>query len=47
MLDLFTQVITEEDNFAICTIPFEMEVVQTLASLGSQKAPLMATLPSS
>jgi hypothetical protein len=39
MLDLFTQVITKEDNLAICTIPFEMEVVQTLASRGSQKAP--------
>jgi hypothetical protein len=39
MLDLFTQVITEEDNLAICTILFEMEVVQTLASLGFQKAP--------
>ena len=39
MLDHFTQVITEEDNFAICAIPTEIEVVQTLASLGSQKAP--------
>jgi hypothetical protein len=39
MLDLFSPVITAEDNLSLCAIPSEVEVVQALASLGSTKAP--------
>jgi hypothetical protein len=38
MLDLFSQVIIEEDNTALCTIPIELKIFQTLTSIGSSKA---------
>jgi hypothetical protein len=39
MLDLFTPIITEEDNIFLCSIPLEEEVFEALNSLGSTKAP--------
>ena len=39
MLNLFSSVVTEEDNSLLCFIPTEVEVIQALASLGYTKAP--------
>ena len=39
MTNLFSKVVTEEDNFILCSIPTKLEVIQALASLGSSKAP--------
>jgi hypothetical protein len=39
MLDLFSPVITEEENGFLCAIPGEEEVLEALSSLGSTKAP--------
>jgi hypothetical protein len=39
MLDLFTPVITEDDNILLCSIPTKIEVIKALSSLGSTKAP--------
>jgi hypothetical protein len=39
MLDMFSHVISDEDNLSLCSIPTELEVFQALASLGSSKAP--------
>ena len=39
MLDLFSPVISDEDNLSLCSIPTELEVFQALTSLGSTKAP--------
>jgi hypothetical protein len=39
MLDLFTPVISEEENFALSSIPDEEEILGALTSLGSTKAP--------
>jgi hypothetical protein len=39
MLNFFDPVITAEDNFLLCAIPTEEEVVQALSSLGFTKAP--------
>jgi hypothetical protein len=39
MLDLFSPVISYEDNLSLCSIPTELKVYQALASLGSSKAP--------
>jgi hypothetical protein len=38
MLNLFSKVVIEEENFLLCSIPTELEVIQALASLGSSKA---------
>jgi hypothetical protein len=38
MLDLFSPVISDDDNLSLCSIPTEQEVYQALASLGSSKA---------
>jgi hypothetical protein len=39
MLDLFSSVITEEENSALCSISDEEEILGALSSLGSTKAP--------
>ena len=39
MLDLFSPIITEEENEILCTSPSEEEILEVLASLGSTKAP--------
>lgn len=39
MLDLFSPVISAEENLSLCAIPTKSEVVQALANLGSTKAP--------
>ena len=39
MLDLFTPIITEEENIFLCSIPSEEEIFEALNSLGSTKAP--------
>ena len=39
MLDLFTPIITEEENLLLSSIPSEEEVFKALSSLGSSKAP--------
>jgi hypothetical protein len=39
MLSLFPPTISEEDNIFLCSLPPEEEIVQSLASLGSSKAP--------
>jgi hypothetical protein len=38
MLNLFSGVVSEEDNSHLCSIPTEVEVIQALASLGFSKA---------
>ena len=38
MLDLFTPIITEEENIFLCSIPSEEEIFEALNSLGSIKA---------
>ena len=38
MLDLFAPIISEEENFNLCSIPSESEVTLALFSLGSTKA---------
>jgi hypothetical protein len=39
LLDLFSPVISEEDNVFLCSIPGEAEVLEALDSLGPTKAP--------
>ena len=39
MLDMFSPIITEEENVSLCSIPAEEEILDALASLGSTKAP--------
>jgi hypothetical protein len=39
MLSLFSPTISEEDNIFLCSLPPEEEIVQSLSSLGSTKAP--------
>jgi hypothetical protein len=39
MLDLFTPIITKDDNLLLCSIRTEIEVIKSLSSLGSTKAP--------
>jgi hypothetical protein len=39
MLDLFAPIISKEENFNLCSIPSESEVILALFSLGSTKAP--------
>ena len=39
LLNLFYHVIFAEDNFFLCAVPTDVEVVQALSSLGSSKAP--------
>jgi hypothetical protein len=39
MLDLFTPVITKDDNLLLYSTPIEIEVIKALSSLGSTKAP--------
>jgi hypothetical protein len=39
LLSLFAPIILPEDNSFLCVLPLEEEVVQTLSSLGSTKAP--------
>jgi hypothetical protein len=39
MLNLFSEVVTVEDNSLFYFIPTELEVIQALASLGSSKSP--------
>jgi hypothetical protein len=43
MLDLFFQVVTEEDNFSLCSIPTKLDVIQALAALDLPK-PLVLTI---
>jgi hypothetical protein len=38
MLDLFSPIITEEENVLLCTPPAEVEISEALASLGTTKA---------
>jgi hypothetical protein len=38
MLDLFSPIISEEENVFLCSIPYEEEVFEALKSLGSTKA---------
>jgi hypothetical protein len=39
MLDLFSPIISEEENAFLCTPPDEEEISEALASLGTTKAP--------
>jgi hypothetical protein len=39
LLDLFNQVILELDNNLLCAIPTEVEIYESLISLGKEKAP--------
>ena len=39
MLDLFSPIITEEENVAMCSVHAEEKILKALASLGSTKAP--------
>jgi hypothetical protein len=39
MLDLFSPIISEEENDLLCTLPVEEEILEALASLGTTKAP--------
>jgi hypothetical protein len=39
MMDLFSPIITEEENVILSSIPTEGEVVEALSSLGTTKAP--------
>jgi hypothetical protein len=39
MLDLFSPIISEEENDLLCTLSVEEEILEALASLGTTKAP--------
>ena len=39
MIDLFSLIITEDENVSLCSTPAEEEILEALASLGSTKAP--------
>jgi hypothetical protein len=39
MLDLFSTIISKEDNVFLCTLPAEKEITDALDSLGTIKAP--------
>jgi len=39
MLNLFDNVISDEENIVLCSIPSEKEIFETLVSIGATKAP--------
>ena len=39
MLDLFSPVVTKDENAVLCALPAEVEILEALASMGSTKAP--------